>query len=419
MNHIVDLIATYHNAWFAALLIAATCSIVAVYVVMRRVAFIGIATSQIAAAGVALALLLHLAPLPSAAIATLLGVAFFSLGREPVRVSREALVGVSFAAASALSVLFVFRSATELDHIEHILYGSLLFATSAQVKILLLAAIVIVVVHALFAKEFIMISFDPDTAQTLGVRARAFDLLLFSTIGAVIALSISSAGSLLTFAFLILPALTALLLSQRLPRVFLISVLTGLLAAGLGMFSAILLDMPPGPVIVVTATILLLCAGLSRVRPWLGALAFALVLLPVTRMGAVHAGREQISKEDSAELEGGRAASSLHIDVELAVHEPRVKHGAKVTVDFTTRIPESARGEFHLLVNVDSSVESVRIHPGPRSGSLVVDTAGLAPGKHRVRGSVWTGPPLDPAQDTRMLDLNECGVNEVEIEILP
>lgn len=405
----VELFQVYRHAWIAALLIAVACSIVGVYVVLRRVSFVGIAMAQVAAAGVSLGLLLHLSPLWVASIATLVGVSFFAYDRQPVRVSGDGVVGAVYAAASALAILFVFRSSAELDRIEHIVYGTLLFTTADQVTYLTFGVAVIVLIHALFAREFVMVSFDGESARTLGVRTQAFHLLLFATIGAAMVLSIGAAGSLLAFALLVLPPMTALLLSDRLPAVFLLSLVSGLLAALVGVYASIVFDVPTSAAIVIAAVLILLVSASTRISPALG------VLLAVALCGGLVAvGQRDDEAASHASLNSGEPP---HVDLELALHDRTVRVGEVLAVDYVLRVRGAVPAELHLLVNVGPALAAVRVTSVRRAGRTEVQTGELAPGRYVVSASLWTGPPLEPTVDTTMLPPDVCSALELEIEV--
>lgn len=406
-----DLFATYSHAYLAALIIALGCSIAGVYVVLRKVAFVGIATAQVAAAGVALAFLLDFAPLPAAVLSALIGVSLFGLGRDPVRVSRDGIVGVAFALASALAVLFVSRSAAELDQVEHIIYGSLLFTTGEQVLILALGVAAVLLVHALFHREFLMVSVDREAARTLGVRTKLFDFLLFLTLGAVIALSIGAAGSLLAFAFLILPPMTGLLLGGRLTQVFAISAACGLAAAVAGVLVSVLFDFPTGPAVVVTSAALFACALAARTSPALGAGALAL-FIAATALSAIETARPAAPERPSPEL---------RIELELAAHDRTVRRGEPVAVDYVVRIRGEAPAGLHLALDAGSAVGIARLpRASARSaGRVLLDSSGLAPGAYSVSGSFWTGNPLSPDEDTELLRPDQVAVSPAAIEVLP
>lgn len=414
MHSFGALFLTYRDAWLAACLVAIGCSLVAVYVVLRRVAFLGMAISQIAAAGVAIAFVVNGPPLLLAAIATAIGVFVFSFGREPVRVSREALVGVAFAVASAAGVLFVFRSSQELDHIEHIVYGSLLYVTIDQVWWLAAGTGAVVLLHSLFHREFTLVAMDPDTARTLGVRTRLFQSLLAATIGIMITLSIGAAGSLLTFSLLVFPALTALLLADRMAHVLLCSLASGLAATAGGLTIAILFDLPPGPTIVVAAATLLGSAALERVRRWLGLAALLLLVLAIAIVNTNQLTHDHLVIPAPA---ASSESTTLRVEVEVTTPSRVVTAGERVRVEFHGHVHGEPRGELHVLLELGATMATARLPLDASHVVLDLDTLGLVSGHYPILVSLWTGPPLDPNDATRLLDSNECTVTAPIVEI--
>jgi ABC-type Mn2+/Zn2+ transport system permease subunit len=413
MASFATLFDTYRDAWASVTLIALACSIVSIYVVVRRVTFLSVATAQIAAAGVAVAFLFDAPPLPFAIAATVAGVALFSFGRESYRISRDVVVGVGYAAASALAVLCVFRSSQELDHIEHIVYGSLLFATPAHVAWLAGGAAIVVAIHAAFAREFVLVSFDPDTAHTLGVRSRTFQCLLAATIALSIALSIGTAGSLLTFSFLVLPAATALLLTERLKTAFALSIVTGIVTALGGLAAAVLHDSPPGPTIVLAGALLLGCAALVRIRAWLGALALAAIVVATLVFAPDHAGRGAAADAAGAKREG------LKVELHAMSLTSPVRRGELLRIATHAHIHGDAGSGLHVLLELGDQRAAARLPDD--GGDVIVDleVPALAAGKASVVVTVWTGPPLAPDDATRPLDASESNEVVVQIEVEP
>lgn len=412
MSHdLAELLGTYRYAWLAALLIALGGSVVGVYVVLRRVAFAGIATAQVAAAGVAGALLLDLPPLPLAVATAFAFVSLFALSREPVRVSRDGLVGAAFAVASALATLFVARSGAELHQVEHVLYGTLLFTTQEQVVVLGAGTGLVLVLHAAFAREFLAVSCDPDSAAAFGFRTRIVNLLLFGTLGIVVALSIGTAGSLLGFAFLILPALTGLLLARRVAAVFAVAILAGVLTAILGILASLVFDLPTGPAVVVTGGVLLASAGAARLHPGLGAgglvAAALLAVLAVTRIGAdVPA--------------GAGATPPYHVDLELATDAGPVRRGEPLAVDWVAHVRGPLPRDLHLMVDAGGAVAIMPLSGATpqRAGRIVLATDDLAPGTHTLSASLWIGDPFQDAAP-KLLPPDVCRAASATVEVRP
>lgn len=413
---IVELFETYRHAYVAAALIAVGCAVVGVHVVLRRVAFVGVATAQVAAAGTALAFLLHAPPVAGAFAATLLGLLLFATGRPSPRLTRDGLVGVAFALASALAVLCVSRSGAELDQVEHIVYGSLLFTTGDQVVLLAVATVAVLLTHAAFGREFLMVSFDAETARTLGVRARVFELLFWGSLGVVVALAIGVAGSLLAFAFLILPPLCGLLLGDRLLTVTLAAAAIALVTAVAGVLNAVAFDVPTGPAVVVTAALALPCAALARRSRKAGA-ALAIVLL----LGTAAATIERFGGETRTTAAPANSASPFRIDLDLAVHDRTVRRGETLEVDFVARATGTIEGDLHLLVECGgvlalAPLSDLRSH---RAGRLELDTSDLEPGSYTLAVSLWTGPPLDPDDETELVPQDAVAAPSVTVEVTP
>jgi zinc transport system permease protein len=125
------------------------------------------------------------------------------------------------------------------------------------VDLLALAAVAFVctAVHALFTKELVFVSFDPETAAALGYDTRRWDGLLFGTLGLAIPVAARALGALPVFAFLTIPAAAALLVVRRLRTAFLLAAAIGLAAAAGGYLVSWFLQIPTGATMVVLAGI--------------------------------------------------------------------------------------------------------------------------------------------------------------------
>jgi manganese/zinc/iron transport system permease protein len=115
-----------------------------------------------------------------------------------------------------------------------------------------------------FQKELLFTSFDRDTARTLGYRVDMWDLGFYLVLGVVISISMQFAGVLLVFNFLVLPAVTGLLLARGMASTFFFSLGAALLAAVLGFALSIPFDLPTGPSMIAVSGALVLLAWLVR-----------------------------------------------------------------------------------------------------------------------------------------------------------
>jgi ABC-type Mn2+/Zn2+ transport system permease subunit len=265
------------DAMIASVLVGLVCPLVGVYFVLRRMIFLGVALPQLSAAGIAFALLMHrtlVGPHPhggaSDAMMARLGATAFTLGGILVlavlerrgREFVEARIGMAYAIAGALTILFLAADPWGEAHIVNLLKGELLAATETSVAFLacILAAIVITLLA--FQKEFLLVSFDHDLAVVFGKRTTLWDALLYLLCGVTISFGVLAAGPLVTFGFLLAPPLTARQLTRRMLTFSIASSVIGGITAFVGFCAAYRFDMPLGPAEVATsATVLLVVSA--------------------------------------------------------------------------------------------------------------------------------------------------------------
>jgi len=265
------------EALYGALVIALACSVLGVYVVLRRIVFVGAALAQLSSAGIALALFLsglgvggelthH--PVNMALIVTIAGAMFFGLGGGGRRgVPPDAVIGVTYAVAAAAGILLIAKARAGEAH-DIFLQGNILGITQFDTLVLLAVAVPVLLVHYVFYKEFLFVSFDRETARTLGYRVTFWNLLLYLTLGLVIAYAMQFAGVMLVFNFLVLPAVTGLLLSTSMRGIFLVAVASATLSAVLGFSLSVPFDLPSGPAIIaVSGALALLAWAWRRLSP--------------------------------------------------------------------------------------------------------------------------------------------------------
>lgn len=269
-----DAVLLFRDALYGSLLIALACSVIGVYVVLRRIVFVGAALAELSSAGIALALWLtgmgwanvltgH--PLVMSLLVTIGGVLFFALGSSGARspIPPDATIGVTYAVAGAVGILLVSKAAGGEAH-DIFLSGNILGITRADTLVLLAVAVPVLLMHLVFYKEFLFVSFDREMARTLGYRVSRWNLFLYLTLGLVIAFAMQFAGVMLVFNFLVLPAVTGLLLSRSMAGAFTISVLSALIAAVVGFVVSVPYDLPSSPTIIVVSGLLTLAAWLVR-----------------------------------------------------------------------------------------------------------------------------------------------------------
>lgn len=257
----------------ASVVAGALLGFLGVYVVLRRVVFVSAALTQISTLGLVLTLLgeewWHIEAERASEQITV-AMVFSAVGAlalaalRPRRIPAEATVGAAWVVASSLVVV----GASFLVHAAHDL-GGMVFGNAVAVPALDLWIIVVVtvafaLVHTLFEKEIRFTSFDPETAQSLGMNVRLWDAVLFLMIGLAIPPTARALGALPVFAFLTLPASAALLLRLRLRAALAVATAVGVFAAGTGYVVSWLAEIPTGGTMVAIAGLCLVPGLLVR-----------------------------------------------------------------------------------------------------------------------------------------------------------
>ena len=257
-----QLLSAFPYALMTGILIAVVCAWLGVFVILKRVVFIGITLSEMAACGIAVALIFRVPPFVGAIAATLLAVSLLAIPFEARRIPRDAVMGVLFVAASSLSVLLVSRSGFGLHEIKSLLYGDLILATSADLGLVCLVLIPALVYLVLFVRPTLYAFLDREASTVLGVKPGRWEGLFFVVLGLVIAAASKVAGAMLVFCYLIAPAAVALLLARRLWLVLTLACSLAVLATVSGLCLSFAADWPTNQTICATACVLLLLCGL-------------------------------------------------------------------------------------------------------------------------------------------------------------
>lgn len=216
----------------------------------------------------------HAAPYVGGFAFTLLGAALFSLGRFRHRhIPQEAIIGIVYAVSTALTMVLVYKAPHDIaEQTRGMLMGRILFVHPVTVIETAVLYTAIGVLHYLWRRPFLLISFQPEAAEARGVRIRGWDFLFYATFGVIVTSSVQMAGVLLVFSYLIVPAVCAMLFFHGILERLLSGWAIGFLGSVLGLTLAVFWDSPPGGSIVVAfGGILIVLAILRAVLTYCGA----------------------------------------------------------------------------------------------------------------------------------------------------
>ncbi len=235
------------------------------HIIERGVIFVDLSLSQIAALGASAAILFgwgEEAPIQSFLVSlgfTLAGSVLFAfLRKSQKKAPMEALIGITYAGAIAVSLLALEKSATGTEHIKEMLVGSIFTVSWRDVLQMGFIVLVTGVLHLFIRKKLFLISENPEQAEKQGIRVWWWDIVFYATFGIVVTYSVRIAGVFLVFSLLIIPAISALLNVTGTTRRVVFGWMFGLIGCILGLEASMRSDSAAGPSIIATLLVLLL-----------------------------------------------------------------------------------------------------------------------------------------------------------------
>ncbi len=259
------------NALYGGVVIGLVAPLVGVYLLARRMVFLGVALPQISTAGVAGAFIWHAffhghpdrdindfaIALVGSSFLTFAVILTLALLERRSRGLLEGRIGALYALAGAATILLLASDRITEIGVLNLLKGEIIAIPDAELLILVLGYGVILAVLSLFHKELVLVSVDREMAVSLGKRVVLWDLVLFGVIGVAISLGVLVVGPLVMFGFLIVPPMIAGRLTVGMRDISIVASVLGACIALVGFAASYKLDWPAGPTDVALAGVVL------------------------------------------------------------------------------------------------------------------------------------------------------------------
>ena len=250
----------FRNGLIIATLAGALCGLIGVFVVLRGMSYIGHGLSHAVFGGAALAAVLNLN--------YFIGAGFWGLasGLMIGRVSRkriigaDAAIGVITTASFAMGLALQARFGQAKRSIDAVLFGNVLGVFTSDILAVAGVGILSVVVIVGLYRKLLFATFDPEVAGVSGVSVPAMEAVLMVLLSATILVTVHVIGVLLISALLVLPAVTARLMTNSFGRMLWLSPVLGATFGGVGMYISWYADIPSGAVIILAGTLVFIAA---------------------------------------------------------------------------------------------------------------------------------------------------------------
>jgi len=251
------------QAFIAALITGAVLSYLGVHVVGRGIVFVDLALGQISSLGVAFAAFIGTGLTSIPLIFTLAGALLMSfINIRDKRLKQEAIIGILYAFASALTVLFISKTPHGDSDIQEVLFGNILSVSWGQIATLGIVFGVIALLQLVFFNKFFGLtkSFENGENHLIGIF-NIWNFLFYISIGLAIVFAVKINGVIPVFSFLIIPAVSAIMLTKNNFAVFIIALIISILASFFGLNFSFHYDFPAGSSIVAILGVIFILAS--------------------------------------------------------------------------------------------------------------------------------------------------------------
>lgn len=267
------------RALIEIIVLSALAGVVSVYVLLRRLAFVGDALTHTIFPGIAIAFVAGQSLVLGALVFGILSAVLLTLATRIPKVDQDSALGVLVGTFFSLGVIIVSTQRSYTADLTALLFGRILTVDQREVIETGLVAILVLGALALTHKELVLRAFDPVAAEGLGYRMALLDLLLNAAIALVVVAGVRAVGTVLIIALIVVPGATARLIANRIRPILVASVGVSVTCGYVGLVASYQASvhhgvrLGSGATIVIALTIVfalvaLTTAVIRRPRPW-------------------------------------------------------------------------------------------------------------------------------------------------------
>ncbi|MEJ7802369.1 MAG: metal ABC transporter permease [Candidatus Limnocylindria bacterium] len=263
----------FRQGLLAATLVGALCGMIGVYVILRRMSYIGHGLSHSVFGGAVVAYVASINFYVGAGLWGFLSALLINATARRGKVGADAAIGIVTTASFAIGVALISKTRSFTRDFEAALFGNVLGVTPADLVVVAAATALVAVFIVAFYKPLLFLTFDPDVAPIFGVRTGVVDTLFSLALAATIVASINVVGVTLIAATLVIPSSTARMLTDSFGRIIVYSTALGAGSGLVGIYLSYWLDVSSGATIVLLEAAIFVVVSLvgwvlQRQTPW-------------------------------------------------------------------------------------------------------------------------------------------------------
>jgi manganese/iron transport system permease protein len=241
------------NAIAIAVLLGVLCAVVGSYLIVQRMGLLGDVIAHAVLPGLAIAFFLGIDIFVGAFVFGTLSTFVIAWIQSQSRIKVDVAMAIVFSSFLALGIALITILKSKLD-LHSFLFGDILGVTMGDVWRTAAIALMVLLVIALFYKEFLFYTFDPLAAQAIGLPVELIHLGLTAAITLTIIASMQAVGVVLVVSLLVAPGITAYLLVKELHSMMVLGAVFGIASSVSGMYISYYSNIPSGAAIVLVAS---------------------------------------------------------------------------------------------------------------------------------------------------------------------
>jgi ABC-type Mn2+/Zn2+ transport system permease subunit len=243
----------FRNGFIAAVLIGALCGFIGVYVVLRRMSYIGHGLSHAIFGGAVLSYVVNINFFLGAGLWALLAAYLIHRISHRRWVGADAAIGVITTSSFALGVAIVSTYRSFTRNIEAALFGNILGITPKDLWIVATISLAVFVALIRMRRQLLFLTFDPEVASAYGIATTRTDLVFVLLLAITVLASTQILGVTLVAAAMVIPPVIGRYLTKRFQTLLIVSPLIGVLCSAVGMYLSFYLDISSAATIVLTS----------------------------------------------------------------------------------------------------------------------------------------------------------------------
>jgi zinc transport system permease protein len=238
--------------------VAIICSVIGLFLVLRRQSLFGDAMSHVAFGGIALGIFLNLYPIWTAFIVSVLAALGITKLKESTKIPSDSAIAILLSSGLALGVVLISLSQGFSLDLFSFLFGSILLVGFQDEITVLALSIAIISIICLLYKKLMYITFNEEQAKVSGLDVSKLNYLFIILAGITVITSIRLVGVLLISSLLVIPNITAMMFGRGFKKTAIISTIIAVCSVEIGIIFSYIWNIAPGGTIVIVSIIIFL-----------------------------------------------------------------------------------------------------------------------------------------------------------------